>query len=268
MNKFLICLAACAAVVLPSCSDDDEPTVTNPVDNVFPNGLPATVDGASFTVDDQGRMTRITDGSDVVTFEYGTFTHGDQYQAVMKLRDTSYPDDNSDIYLKLNEQGYVTYALQTYSDPQEADQTWKFSYDNQGHLVRLQRSEGGDDFKITYTDGNITKVVQDETDGDHREYTIFYTNGQFTKAVANKGNIMLFDDCFHIDMDEMGLAYYAGMLGKATLDLPMSYSMTGIEGGSPYTDKDTYNWTFNSNNLPTKFWPGNYPYDAVTFSWR
>ena len=72
---------------------------------------------------------------------------------------------------------------------------------------------------------------------------------------------MLFDDMFEIDMDEMGIAYYAGLLGKSTKDLPM---------GCDYGDGevDNYNWTFDSNNNPTKFWCGDYEWDAVTFSWK
>lgn len=91
-------------------------------------------------------------------------------------------------------------------------------------LTRLKRSEGGDSFSITYTNGDISKVVQVDEDGDKDVYNIRYTNDEYKNVVANKGCIMLFDDFFGIDMDEMGMAYFAGLLGKATKNLPMGYT--------------------------------------------
>lgn len=277
MNKFfgLTSLGLAAfALTFTACSDDDDDN--NPdvggngqpsVDEVFTQGLPASVDGATFTTNDKGQVTKITDGSDVVTFEYGKFSRATEFNALMKMRSAEYPEDGCDVYMQLNGKGYVTYALQVDIEDGEED-TWKFEYNGDGQLTRLQRSEGGDDFKITYANGDITKVVQDEEDGDHREYTFAYTNDEFKTAVVNKGNIMLFDDFFQIDMDEMGIVYFAGMLGKSTKNLPMGYSEKSTEGNSSYTDSETYHWIFNSDNFPTKFWEGNYDWDAVTFTWK
>ncbi|MDE6199777.1 MAG: DUF4595 domain-containing protein, partial [Muribaculaceae bacterium] len=230
-------------------------------------GLPTSVDGTTFTTNDKGQVTKIVDGSEEVTFEYGTFSRATQFNALMKIRDKDYPTDGSDFYMQLNGNGFVTYAEQVYLDTEDGVDTWKFEYNADGQLTRLQRSEGGDDFTITYTNGDITKVVQDQTDGDHREYAISYTNTENANVVANKGNLMLFDDFFQIDMDEMGIAYFAGLLGKSTKNLPMGYTEKSTEGGSEYTYSETYHWQFNSNNLPTKFWSGDYEWDAVTFAW-
>lgn len=276
MNKFfgLTSLGLAAfALTFTACSDDDDDTPNGggngqpSVDEVFTQGLPASIDGATFTTNDKGQVTKITDGSDVVTFEYGKFSRATEFNALMKMRSTEYPEDSCDVYMQLNGNGYVTYALQVYFEDGEED-TWKFEYNGDGQLTRLQRSEGGDEFKITYANGDIAKVIQDEEDGDHREYTFAYTNNEFKSTVANKGNIMLFDDFFQIDMDEMGIVYFAGMLGKSTKNLPMGYSEKSTEGGSDYTYSETYHWTFNANNLPTKFWEGDYDYDAVSFTWK
>lgn len=78
---------------------------------------------------------------------------------------------------------------------------------------------------------------------------------------------MLFDNAFDVDMDEMEIAYYAGLLGKATKNLPMGSTYTGKEGGSTYTDEETYHWVFNADNLPIKFLAGDYEFDAITFAW-
>lgn len=258
-----------------ACSDDDDdkgpdikPGNGQPsVSEVFSQGLPASVDGATFATNDKGQVTKIADGTTVATFEYGKFSRATEFNALMKVRDSEYPDEDWDMYMQLNDKGFVTYALQVYYDDESQDDTWKFEYNADGQLTRLQRSEGGDDFKITYTNGDIVKVVLDQEDGGHREYTIGYTNADFATAVANKGNVMLFDDFFHIDMDEMGIVYYAGMLGKSTKNLPMGYTEKSTEGGSEYTSSETYHWVFNSNNLPTRFWEGEYESDAVNFAW-
>ncbi|MDE6346611.1 MAG: DUF4595 domain-containing protein [Muribaculaceae bacterium] len=276
MNKIIKLTSigfAAFAMVLTSCSDDDDddkvPGIGGEpsIDNVFTQGLPTSVDGTTFTTNDKGQVTKIVDGSEEVTFEYGTFSRATQFNALMKIRDKDYPTDGSDFYMQLNGNGFVTYAEQVYLDAEDGVDTWKFEYNADGQLTRLQRSEGGDDFTITYTNGDITKVVQVEEDGDRRENTFVYTNAENAKAVANKGNIMLFDDFFHIDMDEMGIAYFAGMLGKSTKNLPMGYSVKAVEGGSDYTNSETYHWEFNADNLPTRFWSGDYEWDAVTFAW-
>lgn len=261
------------AFVATSCSDgdNDEPKPNKPVEpsieNVFSEGVPAQVGEAKITTNEKGQVTKIVDGPDVITFEYGKFSRATEFNAKMTISDPQYPKDGSEFYLQLNAQGFITYALQVYLDAEEGEDTWKFEYNADGQLTRLKRSEGGDDFKITYTAGDITKVVQDDEDGDHCEYTISYTNADFKSVVANKGNVMLFDDFFHIDMDEMGIAYFAGLLGKSTKNLPMGFIEKYTEGDSTDTYSGTYHWVFNNSNLPTKFYSGDYENDAVTFVW-
>lgn len=267
---FAMGLVSLLGLSLASCSDDPE-TVSEPTtENVFTAGLPSSVDGASFTTNEKGQLTKIVDGTTNITFEYGTFTpsRANNFTVLMKERDSEYPDEGSDIYMEINQQGFVSYAYQIYIDDDDDVDEWWFEYDSNGQLTRLKRTEGGDDFKITYANGDIDKVTLLEDDGDYREYTFKYTNTEYTKVVANKGCVMLFDDFFEIDMDEMGVAYYAGLLGKPTKNLPMGYSEIGKEGSSSYTSEQTYHWVFNTNNLPTKFWEGDYESDGVTFSWK
>lgn len=253
-----------AGGMLQSCSDDDgpkgpanagEPTT----ENVFAQGLPSSVDGATFTTNEKGQLTKIADGATNITFEYGTFSpaRSRNFTVLMKERDAYYPEEGSDIYMEINKQGFVSYAYQVYLNPEEdeADEWW-FEYNNDGQLTRLRRSEGGDDFKITYSNGDITKVTQIDEDGDRTECVINYTNSEYRNPVANKGCIMLFDDFFQVDMDEMGIVYFAGLLGKATKNLPMGYT--------DYEEEETYHWVFNADNLPTEFGLGG---GVVRFSW-
>lgn len=266
------------AMAFTSCSDDDDAPVDNgkpSVDKVFTQGLPKAVDGARFKVNAAGQLTEYkSDNNDVYTFEYGSFTRAESFDVKMTEKNTDYPDEGSTIYMKLNKQGFVTYALQVYNVPPYSsyapeDEEWWFDYDKDGHLTYLKRTEGGDEFKVTYSGGDAVKVVQDETDGDHREYTIAYTNAAHKSVVPNKGCIMLFDEALGIDMDEMSPAYYAGLLGKATTNLPMGSTTKGIEGGSSYTSTSNYGWTLNAAGLPLTFAvESEYgKEDEITFAW-
>ena len=225
----------------------------------------------------KGQLTKIVDGTTNVTFEYGTFTppsRAHNFTVRMKDRDTDYPDEGSDIYMELNKQGYVVYAYQYYLDVdvndeyyEEGDEydEWWFEYNNAGLLTRLKRSESNEEWKLAYTNGDVATVVKNEEDGDTRTYTFAYTNSEYKNVIANKGCLMLFDDNFQLEMDEMSVAYYAGLLGKAVKNLPVGYVRKGVEGGDEYTDDPVaFQWTLNSNGLPTKFWDGS---DLVTFTW-
>ncbi len=69
-------------------------------------------------------------------------------------------------------------------------------------------------------------------------------------------------------MDEMGIVYHAGLLGKATRELPLGYTVTGKEGGDNYTSSHIYHWTFDSDGYPIEFLEGDNRYDLLTFTWK
>ena len=65
-----------------------------------------------------------------------------------------------------------------------------------------------------------------------------------TTPIENKGNVMLFDETLYIDLDQLGYAYYAGLLGKATRHLPVGYY-------SPeYGDGYSYSWGIGEDGFP------------------
>ena len=119
----------------------------------------------------------------------------------------------------------------------------------------MKRSEGGNEITtITYTDGNITKtstISEDEPDVNS-EYNIYYTSDAIKTPLENKGCLMLFDATFGIDMDEMDFAYYAGLLGKATKNLPIRYTSQSTISGIASEDTRDFSWSVNSNGYPTK----------------
>lgn len=280
-KKFLsVALISSVSLAFVACSDDDDDPVVpgSTITEVFPEGTPANVGGAKITTNAQGQVTAVVNGTETVSFSYEPITRATTFDVTMTIKDVNYPDETAVYYLKLNKQGYVEYALEveTYETESE-EQEWWFTYNNAGQLNYMKRTEGGGEngfeiCNITYADGDITKVVNTEerTDGntgdDGSEYTISYVSGDVKTAIANKGAIMLFDDCFGIDMDDMANAYYAGLLGKATKNLPVKRAY------SP-DDYCTFAWTLNSNGLPTKMTELDYgsswvsdPYD-ITFEW-
>ena len=75
--------------------------------------------------------------------------------------------------------------------------------------------------------------------------------------IENKGCIMFFDGTFGIDMDEMEYAYYAGLLGKATKNLPVRL----VDDEGRITD---FFWTLNSAGYPISFKVDN---ETYSFAW-
>ncbi len=127
--------------------------------------------------------------------------------------------------MTLGNDGYVDYCKQVYNDEDssygyagEGYDEWWFKYNSDGQMCWMKRTEGGNELTdITYKDGDIVKVVQtSETDSDVYTTTINYGDN----LIPNKCGAMFFDYCFAIDLDEMDVAYWAGLLGKATKHLP------------------------------------------------
>lgn len=278
MNKILkfwvLGLVPALALGFASCSDDDSDGQDTPnppaggsnVEVVFPNGLPASVDGAAITTNADGQVTSIKEGTEEYAFQYGTFTPSKaiNYTVLMTYKDTQYPQDNYQVYMQLNKQGFVDYALQVYSDGDQDE--WWFGYNSDGQLNYLKRTEGGDVYNVTYTNGDITSVSMTDEDGDKGTTTISYTDAKHTAPVANKGGIMLFDYTFNIDIDKMAKAYYAGLLGKATKNLPMGYSEKWAGDTEAYVCN--FVWTLNSDNLPTEVQEEDDDYSGFTFTWK
>lgn len=271
-------LVSLIGLSLASCSDDDDApmvpeSVSEPTtENVFPEGLPSNAAGATFTTNEKGQVTKIEDGSSNITFEYGSFTpsRAHNFTVLMKERDTISPNSGHDIYMEINQQGFVSYAYEVYLDGESEPDEWWFEYNNDGQLTRVKRSENEEEFNITYTNGDITKVTDDKVGSKnrkHKEYSFSYTNDEYKNVVANKGCLMLFDEIFRVQLDELEIAYFAGLLGKASKNLPMGYTEISKEGDSSYTYEVTYHWDFNADNLPTKFWNNSNPI-VTTFSWK
>lgn len=232
--KFLTIGLVASSMV--ACSDDDGPKgeeggieAVNPA-QVFTQGLPKSYDGYSVKTNDKGQVTEVKGQYETATFEYTKGSRAD-YDMIIKLFENGESTPESIFYCLLNKQGFISSAVQVYSDPEDSDDTWSFEYNNDKQLCKMVRSEGGNEVTtITYVNGDITKVDVVDDDGDTDDATITNSN------IANTCGIMLFDNCYGIDMDEMAVAYIAGLLGKSTKNLPAKLNW----GGEGY---DTFEWT-------------------------
>ena len=238
-----------------SCSDDDDPQnpIICPVEDVFPEGVPAQVGDAVITTNADGRVASINDGEDIYTFEY-LAAPVDGYNVIVRENSVSAKsraeNDGATFRLRVNNAGFIEHCYETGYDEYDGElyeQTWDFEYNAAGQLSKMKRSEGDNEVTvITYNgDGDIVKVsVTDDESTKPFESAISYG----TTPIVNKGGIMLFDQCFNVDMDEMSVMYFAGLLGKGTRHLPTECNE--LEG--EYSSRYTFTWDLNADGLPVK----------------
>ena len=264
-------LVAVASLSFSACSDDDDlkKSGTDSKSSVFTAGIPTSYNGAAITVNEKGQVASIRSRYDITTFEYGASSSAD-YSSIMRIRDVDEPEYGSNFYLKLNRSGFITYAYQVeFNDGREEfEGEWWFEYNSDGRMTKMKHNDGGyvETFTMTYAGGDIVKVNYVDEDNETAQYDISYTNDEHSTAVGNKGCVMIFDYALNIDMDEMEIAYYAGLLGKATKHLPMKLTETYDSDEETVTDTSVFRWTFNDNMLPTEFRVGEYG-TTITFDW-
>lgn len=261
-------MAFACCTVFSSCSSDNDDNGTeaagvlsgNP-QNVFTGKLPSTFSGYNVNYDAKGRVTSLTTSDQTVTFVYNNGTRASKTDWDVKMI-----NDDCILYIQLNKQGFAKEVYEEYTDKEEENETdtWKFDYNAQGQLAYMYRSEDESVTNIEYTNGDITKVTDTEGDASERDVyttTIFYTNDTYSSPIDNKGCVMLFDDMFEIDMDEMGPAYIAGLLGHPTKHLPVGNK----DDGEP----TNFVWKFDTKGYPTFFAVDEFSiYYGSSFSWK
>lgn len=269
-------LAATAAVALcgtfTSCGDDDhkDEPLPNPTvgvapspERIFTAGIPRSVGEYDIVTGPTGLVTEIVDRKDAETARFTYVTDAardrvDDYNATITVTSNTKPSDRDIYYLTLNEQGYITYALKVSSDGDRED--WSFGYNRASQLETItHRDKHTTKWTITYNSGDITSV---NANGYLSEVNYNF-EGQ---TIPNTGAIMLWDDCFDIDIDDLELAYYAGMLGMPTASLPAA------RNGMASNDREAFTWTVGTDGLPTRveiYDNEGYPEleDVVNFVW-
>ena len=258
---WLLAIALGAAIALTACSknsdgpdggEDKGKVEVNPT-KVFVNGMPKIVDGSVFTRDFKGRLSSIYNREEnvLIAFAYTSSILGtkDVPNVVMTVTDG---DERTVYNLFLNKDGFVKYCDEIDYEKKgntPKTTTWNFEYNSDGQLIKAVQSKDGvkTSSTIAYNDGDaVETVTMSEKDGKETDhYRIYYTSKKVTLPIENRGCIMSFDVALGLDLDHLQIAYFAGMLGKATKHLPI-YNM------DKDNDKTTFDWTFNNNGFPTK----------------
>lgn len=258
-----------ATFVLSSCSnknDDDwiidgwPDPVTIDLSKVFTNGMPKEADSMTIQTDDRGLVTGIKTKDETVSFKYdNTKTRVIVIPNVfMKVE----RNGKATVYVMyLNNNGFVRECMIEQKENTKED-TWRFTYNDNDQLINIIHS--ADDYKgftLTYKDSNIseietTTIVSQTTTRKKDTYKVAYTSDTTPAPIVNKGNIMLFNTTFGIDIGAMKYAYYAGLLGKATKNLPVQ--LINKNG-----NKNNFTWTVNSNGFPTAMTSGSHQYKFV-----
>lgn len=258
--KFLATGLACMALLagFSSCSDDDEGTGdTINTGAVFTNGWPKSAPGIySITRNAEGLVTAmVTDNGDV-TFEYHNIKTRADGEAYVEMTVAYSEDDYYVARMKLGGNGFVTSAEVTQHDEYgTVKENWNLGYNSDGQLNYVrhwsvdedEEDNEDEETRATYSNGDITRVVEtDNGEGDGGySFDILYTKDEVATPIENKGNVMLFDETLHIDLDQIGIAYYAGLLGKATRHLPVGYY------DQEYDESYSFSWGINENGYPT-----------------
>lgn len=258
----------CAASMLAACSsdnDDDENAPESPAVSIDPTVVFTgkrinDLNGNRMTYNEESWLTKVENSEETVTFTYPTGTRDADTHIRMTICDKD-PLYGKEMYIDMaiGTNGFVESAIETYEN-ESGKETWLFEYNDEGHLYRMKRSEGGNETTtLTYQGGNIAEVnmTSKEDPADRLHVTLSYSS----TPIENKACIMLFDETFGIDMDEMIYAYWAGLLGKATRHLPLAanYENEGTE---------TFKWDINSEGYPSsmRHRSENYTY-TYRFSW-
>lgn len=239
--------------MMTSCSKDnsDEPeqkmvngTDVNPR-NVFPLGLPKKISEKVLTLNEKGQLIQLAEPNDDerITFEYKDVALGSTQAPQVILTETDEPDKH--VYeLYLNRNGFVTHAKETHyrNDHIAGKATWDFAYNADNQLKDAKCSADKKHIVLEYQNGNVVKTTTTAAGKPTEVTTITYATAS-TRRIENKTGVMLFATTLNADLDYLEAAYYAGLLGKPSKNLPLQSEKSG--------DKANLKWTLDSNGNPT-----------------
>ena len=239
--------------MMASCSKDnsDEPeqrmvngTDVNPR-NVFPLGLPKKISEKVLTLNEKGQLVQSSEpnSNNRATFEYKDVALGSTQAPQVILTETDEPDKH--VYeLYLNRDGFVTHAKETHyrNDHIAGKATWDLAYNADNQLKDAKCSTDKKHIVLEYQNGNVVKTTTTTAGKPTEVTTITYATAS-TRPIENKTGVMLFGATLDADLDYIEAAYYAGLLGKPSKNLPLQSEKSG--------DKATSKWTLDSNGYPT-----------------
>ena len=161
-----ICAMVCAGFT--ACDDDDDDNNNgggngqpNP-SKVFPLGTPSKIGSANVTTGANGLVSQIKDENTTVKFEYLTSRADNNYDVKMVITDVDYPTENDTFMMRLNNQGFVEYCLQTsVSGSEKGTDEWWFKYNSAGQMNYMKHTEGDNEVTtITYDNAGATTMAR------------------------------------------------------------------------------------------------------------
>ena len=253
--------------MMASCSKDnsDEPeqkmvngTDVNPR-NVFPLGLPKKISEIVLTLNEKGQLVQFSEpkSNDRATFEYKDVALGSTQAPQVILTETDEPDKY--VYeLYLNQDGFVTHAKETHysNDHIIGKATWDFAYNADNQLKDVKCSADKKHIVLEYQNGNVVKTTTTTVGKPTEVTTITYATASI-RPIENKTGVMLFATTLDADFDNLEVAYYAGLLGKPSKNLPLQSEKSG--------NKATFKWTLDGNGNPTVL---NYSFSNLSENFR
>ena len=253
--------------MMASCSKDnsDEPeqkmvngTDINPR-NVFPLGLPKKISEIVLTLNEKGQLVQFSEpnSNDRATFEYKDVALGSTQAPQVILTETDEPDKH--VYeLYLNQDGFVTHAKETHysNDHIIGKATWDFAYNADNQLKDVKCSADKKHIVLEYQNGNVVKTTTTTAGKPTEVTTITYATASI-RPIENKTGVMLFATTLDADFDNLEAAYYAGLLGKPSKNLPLQSEKSG--------NKATFKWTLDGNGNPTVL---NYSFSNLSENFR
>lgn len=244
----LIAVVICQ-LIFQSCDDSvRQPASTN----VFSYKIPRTSSTMRMVVNDSGQLTSIEDGDVKITYKYG---RSDQYKgydgAIYKEGDS--PSDFV-LFYNLNDKGFISDAILTGRYPRN----YTFAYDKSGYLISMTITDLGDVSSATkidfeYKDGDPVCVKDGLVNSPcPLKYYVTYVNDDVTEPIANRGNIEF--PWFRIkSVGSLVYAYYGGLLGISTKNLPLKFEMDCSDGSQSPFEYCFYDisWSINADGLPS-----------------
>ena len=230
-------------------SDEPEQKMVNGTDinprNVFPLGLPKKISEIVLTLNEKGQLVQFSEpnSNERATFEYKNVALGSTQAPQVILTETDEPDKY--VYeLYLNQDGFVTHAKETHyrNDHIAGKATWDFAYNADNQLKDVKCSADKKHIVLEYQNGNVVKTTTTTVGKPTEVTTITYATAS-TRPIENKTGVMFFASTLDADLDYLEAAYYAGLLGKPSKNLPLQSEKSG--------DKAMSKWTLDSNGYPT-----------------
>lgn len=270
LGLFAIC------TMFTACGEEDnsnggsgKPTdVSVDLKSVFTGGMPKSAGEVhSITYNEEGLVSTMSTSDGNVEFEYANVSVRSEDRAPSVRMKVDYGKGEYSLFtMRLGSNGFVEEAQQVEKDLDETQEChWRLKYNADGQLSHIVKESYDEEYDkeeifVSYQNGDIVKVRQTTEEGDDDwEDSMLYTSPTINAPIENKGCVMLFDDAFDIDLDEMEYAYYAGLLGKATRHLPV--------GVIDDKEKWYYQWTLDEKGYPASVILDSYDNWGYRFSW-